>query len=234
MTCARRPRARSQKQPPGDRSTDCCSRRKGATLDPLGDGWLRLAFALGHASRRRRHESCNARRLSHKPKPLYGSDNGSFRRPHRTASGGRTGLSATEKAPSEIVALSWMHKKSMTPRVCATASADCRGTGGLPIGRPPSAAGACCAPGDERDWRRSRVETSVRAVAGYAFEGGTRVAAFDRQQKRDSTMGVHMVAPLLLERRCHRRRARDRNSGQALVRCSSGWPLPCRRCDRER
>jgi hypothetical protein len=61
-------------------------------------------------------------RLSHKPKPLYESDNGIFRRPHRGASGGRTGLSATEMAPSEIVALSWMHKKSMTPRVCATAS----------------------------------------------------------------------------------------------------------------
>jgi hypothetical protein len=64
-----------------------------------------------------------ARRLSHKPRPLYESDNGIFRRPHRSASGGRTGLSATEMAPSEIVALSWMHKKSMTPRVCATASA---------------------------------------------------------------------------------------------------------------
>ena len=30
---------------------------------------------------------------------------------------------------------------------------------------------------------------------------------------------------------CHRRRAADRNSGQALVRCSSGWPLPCRQSD---
>ena len=61
-------------------------------------------------------------RPSHKRKPLYESDNGIFRRPHRSASGGRTGLSATENARSAIVALSWMHKKWTTPRVCATAS----------------------------------------------------------------------------------------------------------------
>jgi hypothetical protein len=41
-------------------------------------------------------------RLSDKPKRLYEIDNDSFRRPRRTASGGRSGLSASEKTRSEI------------------------------------------------------------------------------------------------------------------------------------
>ena len=60
--------------------------------------------------------------LSHKPKRLYEIDNDGFHRPRETASDGRSGLSASEKTRSEIVALSRAYKKSKTPRVCATAS----------------------------------------------------------------------------------------------------------------
>jgi hypothetical protein len=59
---------------------------------------------------------CNHERLSHKPKRLYEIDNDSFHRPRGTASGGRSGLSASEKTRSEIGALSRTHKKSRTRR----------------------------------------------------------------------------------------------------------------------
>ena len=70
----------------------------------------------------RDRDACMFVRLSRKPGRLYANDNDCFHRPRGTASGGRSGLSASEKTRSEIGALSRTHKKWKTPRVCATAS----------------------------------------------------------------------------------------------------------------
>ena len=59
--------------------------------------------------RRSALESHGGRRTN--PRPLYESDNGMFRRPHTSASGGRPDSPRPKRLPSEIVALSWMHNK---------------------------------------------------------------------------------------------------------------------------
>src|SRR5438477_4785847 len=87
-----------------------------------GDGALGAWAALRNVFPGAGEQRCWVhKRLSHKPRPLYGFDKRYFGRPRESRSAGQSGCTATEMIRLGIATLSRTHKKSTPLMVCATA-----------------------------------------------------------------------------------------------------------------